>query len=153
MTKSIAQSLINDPSQPKPKDMAKNLAKEFFTNPSRGYGENLVVVFNKLRANEFSDPFQPAREPANFTSSSDNAAASRITPVALLYCNNYDHMMHVAKQSIKITHTHKEGVLGGLVQCIAIQQSLLSPPKDLNGINYVDQLIDKITPLEQEQDG
>jgi poly(ADP-ribose) glycohydrolase ARH3 len=36
--------------------------KEYFTEPRRGYGLQVVDVFHKLRAQKFENPFRPAKE-------------------------------------------------------------------------------------------
>lgn len=108
--------------------LARTLAKEFFTDPQRGYGENVIVVFNKLRASKFTDPYQPASEPANLTGSSDNGAAVRVMPLALAYWQQPERMLTEAYNATRLTHTHSEGLLGALLQCAALRLCLLQEP-------------------------
>lgn len=154
MTKCIAETLIEHPERLNTMKLAKSLTRNFLNDPTRGYNENLVVVFNKLRASKFSDPLGPARKPANYTNSSDNAAASRIAPLAMMFGNDYQTMIKMAKESIEITHTHREGVLGGLLQCITIQESLFCKTSDdLDATKFTEKLISKIASLEKEKEG
>lgn len=40
----------------------------------------------------------------------------RIAPVAVFYRDNYENMIEVARQTTLLTHTHRLGVNGALLQ-------------------------------------
>lgn len=40
----------------------------------------------------------------------------RIAPVAVYYRDNYERMIEVARQTTELTHTHRLGVNGALLQ-------------------------------------
>ncbi len=82
----------------------------------RGYGQHVVDVFEKLRAQKFADPFKPAKNQFNGTGSYGNGGAMRVSPVALFCHSDYDVMVHVAKRTAQITHTHALGVNGAILQ-------------------------------------
>lgn len=88
MMKSVAKCLIDKP----PVDynfMARLFVKEFFNEPRRGYGQGVVEVFHKLRANKFEDIYKPAAEQFFGLGSYGNGGAMRIAPIALHFHNNY----------------------------------------------------------------
>lgn len=47
----------------------------------------------------------------------------RIAPVAVFYRDNYENMIEVARQTTLLTHTHRLGVNGALLQVIYIQKN------------------------------
>ncbi|EGI59450.1 Poly(ADP-ribose) glycohydrolase ARH3 [Acromyrmex echinatior] len=100
-------------------DVAKRFAKSYHERPDRGYGAGTVT------------------------------GAMRIAPVVLFSYNNYDKLLHHVKEVTEITHTHKLGINGAILQAIAIQQSLhLNPSEELNVSNFVDDLINKMDKIE-----
>lgn len=62
-------------------------------------------------------------------------------------------MIQAATNATKITHTHKLGVHGALLQSIAIHQSLhLDPEEKVDVQHFATQLIDKMKDLEKTSD-
>lgn len=47
----------------------------------------------------------------------------RIAPVAVFYRDNYENMIDVARQTTRLTHTHRLGVNGALLQVRYIQKN------------------------------
>lgn len=152
MTKCIAESLIEKKGFDGV-DLAKRFVREYFQDPRRGYGANVTSVFHKLKGSKFADPFGPAREQFDGLGSLGNGAAMRIAPVALFCYNNLDNLIDVAKKSSEITHTHKLGVNGAILQTLAIRKCLLLDPKDVLNVNkYTDELIEEMVEIEKDQD-
>ncbi|KAL3278900.1 hypothetical protein HHI36_016420 [Cryptolaemus montrouzieri] len=152
MTRSVAKALIDKP-EPDFKFLAKLFVKEYFLEPNRGYGQNVVSVFQKLRQNKFEDVFKPASEQFNGSGSLGNGGAMRIAPVALYYFDKYNIMIDVVTNATKITHTNPLGVNGALLQSIAIQECLLEPQGEkLNVHNFVKKLLDKMKVFEYEDE-
>ena len=56
---------------------------EYYSQPKRGYGMNVVDVFRALRDSKFEDVFLPAKLQFNGSGSYGNGAAMRIAPIAL----------------------------------------------------------------------
>lgn len=144
MTKCIAQSLVHQGCLDE-KDLARRYKKvetswcmvhltvflsllsvafrfvtEFYSDRKRAntYGQHVVEVFEKLRAQKFSDPTKPASEQFNGSGSYGNGGAMRVAPVALFCHSDYDVMLHVAKRVTQITHTHPLGVNGAILQVL-----------------------------------
>ncbi|XP_008201508.1 ADP-ribosylhydrolase ARH3 isoform X1 [Tribolium castaneum] len=152
MMKEVAKTLIDKP-EIDYKHMAKLFVKEYFSEPHRGYGQNVVEVFNKLRKTKFEDIYKPAKEQFNGSGSFGNGGAMRIAPVALYFHDNYDAMINVAKQSTEITHTNSLGVHGAVLQCIAVHQALSHDPKTaITPKDFCDELTKKIKVVESEND-
>lgn len=97
-------------------DVCFRFVREFFNDPRRGYGSNVIDVFYKLRGQKFKDPFGPAKEQFDGSGSLGNGGAMRVAPIALFYCNNYDELINISKQSAYITHTNKLGYDGAVLQ-------------------------------------
>ena len=93
---------------------------EYFSDPKYGvglgYGAHVVNVFRKLRARNFEDPFGPAKEQFNGSGSYGNGGAMRVAPLALFCHSDYKELIHLVQQSAEITHTHKLGYNGTILQ-------------------------------------
>lgn len=155
MTKSVAKCLIDKPAVDF-KCLARLFVKEYFSEPRRGYGQNVVEVFSKLRGSKFEDIYKPAREQFSGRGSYGNGGAMRVAPMALYFHNNYKGMIEAATHATEITHTHKLGINGALLQCIALQQTLLTDPVDKIDVEqFTNQLIDKMKVIEatHEEEG
>jgi len=90
--------------------------KEYFTDPRRGYGYHVVDIFHKLRAQKFEDPFGPAKEQFDGAGSYGNGGAMRVAPLALFCHSDYKELVNLVQQSAEITHTHKQGYNGTILQ-------------------------------------
>ena len=90
--------------------------KEYFTDPRRGYGHQVVDVFHKLRSQKFEDPFGPAKEQFDGSGSYGNGGAMRVAPLALFYHSDYKELINFVQRSAEITHTHKQGYNGTILQ-------------------------------------
>ncbi|KAG8225774.1 hypothetical protein J437_LFUL005733 [Ladona fulva] len=153
MTKCVAESLINQ-EKLDVKDLAKRFVKEYFNQPRRGYGANVVEVFAKLRATKCEDPFAPAKEQFGGSGSYGNGGAMRIAPIPLFFRGlDTKALAELARQSAEITHTNVNGYNGAILQCLAIQQSLwLNPKQPLNTGIFLEELLKKMQEFEKEDD-
>ncbi|CAG9765032.1 unnamed protein product [Ceutorhynchus assimilis] len=148
MMKSVAKFLIDKP-EPDFKYLAKLFVTEFFKEPRRGYGSNVMDVFEKLRNTKYEDIYRPSNEQFNGLGSYGNGGAMRIAPIPLYFYDKYENMLNVARESTKITHSNLLGINGALLQCIAIHQAFLiesDKPVDVDG--FCKGLVEKIRPIE-----
>lgn len=153
MTICVAESLIGK-KEFDDKDLVKRFVAEFYREPKRGYGANILDVFHKLKVQRFEDIWRPAKEQFDGSGSFGNGGAMRIAPVALYFHNNYKEMLNVAKKSTELTHTNRLGVNGALLQCVAVHQSLfLNPVKPLDIKEFTNNLITKVDEIEKENPG
>ncbi|KOX68946.1 Poly(ADP-ribose) glycohydrolase ARH3 [Melipona quadrifasciata] len=153
MTYSLAKSLI-DRKELDVVDVAKKFVKRYYQEPNRGYGMGVVTVFQKLRGNKFTDVSSPAEEQFNGQGSWGNGGAMRVAPVALFSYENYDKLLDTVRRVTRITHTHKVGIDGAILQATAIYQSLrLDPSQELNVVNFIDDLTCKMDPIEKDEEG
>ncbi|KAG5896276.1 hypothetical protein JTB14_033573 [Gonioctena quinquepunctata] len=155
MMKSVAKFLIDKP-EPDYKFLAKLFVNEYYKEPRRGYGENVVDVFRKLKNSKYVDVFQPASEQFLGSGSYGNGGAMRIAPIPLFYHNDYKSILDVASNATKITHTNILGVNGALLQAIAIQQALEQNPQEkIDPKRFCLELyikMKKIEKIEEEED-
>ncbi|KAL7290293.1 hypothetical protein TKK_0015993 [Trichogramma kaykai] len=153
MTKSVAESLIEKKDLDL-KDLAMKFVKSYYLEPNRGYGSGVVTVFQKLRGSKFADVLLPAKEQFNGGGSFGNGAAMRVAPISMFCYNNYDKLIELAQKQSLLTHTHKIGVDGAILQAMAIQQSLhIHPEEQFNVIEFVDQLLNKMKFVEIDEEG
>lgn len=79
----------------------------------------------------------------------------RVSPVAL-FCHKKtsDEVVQMAKDSAVITHTHKQGVDGTVLQALAVHAALLMDPEHpLSTSDFVSNLIDKMKAIEVDEEG
>ncbi|CAH1405504.1 unnamed protein product [Nezara viridula] len=140
------------------RDIANRFVTNYFREPNRGYGESVVTVFKKLRqilnssnrSNSETDVWKPAQQQFNGSGSLGNGGAMRIAPVALYCYSDYKLLLSTAEKCTKLTHTHKLGVNGALLQALAVQQSLMvdsSQPLDVDC--FINDLMAKMTEVEK----
>lgn len=152
MTKSVIKCLCDKPAVDF-NCMARFFVKEYFSEPNRGYGANVVEVFQKLRNKKFEDIYKPAKEQFGGSGSYGNGAAMRIAPIALYFYNDEKAMLHAATKCAEITHANPLGVHGALLQSLAIRESfLLSPGEKIDVEQFCTNLIEKMKKIEIEDD-
>ena len=126
MARQIAVTFIEKKSL-EPGELARNFTKEYFRQNWRGYGGSVVDVFDKLRKNDFADPFKPASEQFGGSGSFGNGAGMRGHPVALAGCGQSERDLVTTAQSVaRLTHSHHLGVMGGVLQSLAVYHALHS---------------------------
>ena len=75
----------------------------FRSQPPRGYGASVGIVFQKLLAQESTDDvFTPAAEQFEGTGSYGNGSAMRVYPVALFYHKNQHEIEKVRPSTKKL---------------------------------------------------
>lgn len=149
MTKSVAKFLIENSAE-EYNVLAKLFVTEYFKEPKRGYGQNVVEVFHKLKNSQYTDIYKPASEQFWGSGSYGNGGAMRIAPVALYYYDDLDKMIEVATNCTKITHTNIFGINGALLQCLAIHQSFQLNTKDtIDPVKFCNEMISKIKVIEK----
>lgn len=148
MTRCVALSLIEKKGFVA-EDMAKRFVKEYFAEPRRGYGGNVVMVFMGLRATKFRDVFAPAALQFDGRGSYGNGGAMRAAPIAL-FCHNSSEqeLVDTAKNMALITHANKMGYNGTILQCLAVHEALQTT-RELDGVKFIDKLIEKMRIVEQ----
>jgi poly(ADP-ribose) glycohydrolase ARH3 len=114
------------------KCLAEKFTEEFFAEPDRGYGANVVTVFKELAESHYSDPIGPAKRQFNGSGSYGNGAAMRVHPVSLFCCNeDSDVVAKSAFDSSLVTHSHPDAVNGAILQAYAVHLALhdTQPPE------------------------
>uniref|UniRef100_A0A6B2E662 ADP-ribosylhydrolase ARH3 n=1 Tax=Phlebotomus kandelakii TaxID=1109342 RepID=A0A6B2E662_9DIPT len=151
MTISVAQELIETRGVNQEK-LAKRFVQRYFVSPNRGYGNGVIELFNKFRSSRFQNIEQLARDQFSVRGSFGNGAAMRVSPVALFCVGSESEMVELVRKQAHITHSHKLGVNGAILQAIAIHQSLhLNPMKPIDTQNFVEELMRKMKPIEKDE--
>jgi len=152
MMKSVAKFLIDKP-EPDFKFLAKLFVTEFFKEPRRGYGQNVVDVFEKIRNSKYENIFKPASEQFDGSGSYGNGGAMRIAPIALYFYDNYENMLSVATEATKITHTNLLAINGALLQCIAINEAFkINSSSAIDYKEFCSRLLSKIKAIEESDE-
>ncbi|CAG7730214.1 unnamed protein product, partial [Allacma fusca] len=101
----------------------------------RSYGSHVHTVFQKLKATNFTDAFQPASDQFNGQGSLGNGSGMRVAPIALFTIGDPDptQLVDITINVSRITHTHPEGVVGGIFQALAVRQGLLFGSRKSSG--------------------
>lgn len=104
--------------------MAATLADGYLREPWRGYGAGPPQVFKELDSGVPWD--RAARTLFGGDGSYGNGAAMRVAPVAIHCYPSRHRAAEMAHQQAAITHTHKEGLDGAVVQAVAVTAALAS---------------------------
>lgn len=149
MTKSVAKTLI-DKQEVDQKELSKNFVEQYFKEPNRDYGGGVIQVFDKLKENNCEDILTPAQEQFNGTGSYGNGGAMRISPIPIFYCKDSDDVViEMTKKTVEITHTHKLGMNGAVLQALAIHMAVqMNPEEKLNVQEFVSKLKEKMEKVE-----
>lgn len=156
MSKSVAESFIEQKSF-NAVDLATRFTLEYFKQPRIGYGNTVIDIFQTWNESGFDDPFEPATRQFNGCGSLGNGAAMRIAPVALFgFFMTDEQLIDLVRKTSSLTHTHPHGINGAILQCLAInlglkmihEESVISP-KDFNPEQFLDNLIEKMKPIEE----
>lgn len=151
MARSVARSLIVKKDLDS-RDMARRFTEEFFKEPNRGYGSSIGTVFKLLSESNYEDPFDPAKKQFDGIGSYGNGGAMRISPAAL-FANkrsyDFSKLKELTETITRITHSHAQAIQGAVLQCYAVELALRTEKLDTD--EFVDDLIDKMKPLEEER--
>lgn len=95
MALSVCQSLLHN-NHFNPVHMATCFAKQYQKEMDRGYGKEIVNIFDAWNNEAVTEDnvFQPSLQQFNGTGSYGNGAAMRVAPVAL-FSNNYQQCIDV----------------------------------------------------------
>ncbi|XP_077992279.1 ADP-ribosylhydrolase ARH3-like [Glandiceps talaboti] len=151
MARSVAESLIKNRGYDA-KDMAQRFAEEYKREPHRGYGANVITVFDKLLDPSLEDVYKPARDQFDGSGSYGNGGAMRVVPVALFAYHDFEEMVKLAKKTTLLTHFHRHGYNGAILQCAAVHLALHHDDKSpLDANEFLDKLIEYMDEIEGER--
>jgi len=134
MARQVALSLIEGKGTLDIPDLANKFQSEFYFESSRGYGQSVVEVFQKLKnliekskeGNETlteESCLQPAKEQFGGSGSFGNGAAMRVHPVALA-ASHLKETKVLASRQAHLTHSHPDAVDGATLQAAAVHFAL-----------------------------
>jgi poly(ADP-ribose) glycohydrolase ARH3 len=150
MMKGVLESLCANKGKFNGPDMAKTFVNNF--DHTRGYGPGAITVLMKIKDGEPWD--KPAKEAFYGEGSLGNGAAMRIGPIGLLYHDDQAKLIEIADQIARITHTHRLGRQGAILQACAVALAIKSDPRDFDPHEYVEKLKGiphKLSPVYQKK--
>ena len=108
-------------------DMATRFTKEYFRDMNRGYGGGVLQVFNTWANSgiNYKNVFTPSVNQFDGKGSYGNGGAMRVAPVALR-ASSSDDCVSMARESARLTHSHRSGYNGAVLQSLAVYKSLNS---------------------------
>lgn len=105
---------IGEINQPK---LAQEFAKRFIADPGRGYGGGAVELLKRIHAEE--DWETVSRSLFGGSGSFGNGGAMRVAPLGAWFADDVSEMIHQAKLSAEVTHSHHEGQVGAIAIALA----------------------------------
>ncbi|CAH1783581.1 unnamed protein product, partial [Owenia fusiformis] len=149
MARQVAMSLIENQGFDA-SSMAKRFSEEYFEEPWRGYGGNVINVFQQLKDLNYKDPFKPSQEQFGGSGSYGNGGAMRIAPAALFsYNSDIEELNALSRNITMLTHSNINGINGAILESSAIYLALHQPadePLDVN--KYIGILLEIMKKLE-----
>lgn len=94
--------------------LVESLAKHF--DPDRSYGEGVALLLNQVRD---GGRWRPLAKAIFRTGNYGNTVASRVPPVGAYFAEDLDAVVHEARLSAEVTHTHPEGIAGAVAVALA----------------------------------
>lgn len=76
----------------------------------------------------------------------------RVAPISLFFSKNFDQLVEMAKKSAEVTHTHRYGMDGAVVQAVAIFQCLETSSSTMDVKDFIVKLIEKVSAVESKSD-
>ncbi|XP_064630376.1 ADP-ribosylhydrolase ARH3-like [Lineus longissimus] len=151
MARSVAASLVEKRSFCA-ENMAARFQEEYFAEPFRGYGGNVLTVFAALRDQTYQDVYEAASRQFGGQGSYGNGGAMRIAPAALFgynYDGDEDDLQDLAENITRLTHSHRDAINGAILQCYAVHLALhLDNSQTLNRHKFIDKLISLMSRIE-----
>ncbi|MFX0125781.1 MAG: ADP-ribosylglycohydrolase family protein [Candidatus Hodarchaeota archaeon] len=136
MMKGVLESICANKGKFNGPDLAKTFVQNF--DHTRGYGPSTISVLMKIKD---GDPWdKPAKEAFYGEGSLGNGAAMRICPIGLLYHNDQKKLIEVTDQISMITHTHRLGRQGAILQACAVALAVESDPRNFEPHDFVEKL-------------
>lgn len=144
MIRCVAESLLHKGKYDQV-DLAQRFADEY-----QGTDKN-ENVFKMLRAWKYIDVYRPAQEAFEGKGSNFNGAAVRTPPIAMFYYGDTDKVIEVARDSSRLTHAHRNGYNGAVLQCAAVHHALmLDASQKFDAQAFVDAMIEIMDKVEAE---
>lgn len=150
MMKGVLESICTNKGQFNGPDMANTFVRNF--DHTRGYGSGAVSVLMKIKDGAPWD--KPAKEAFYGEGSLGNGAAMRICPVGLLYHNDQEKLIEITDQISMITHTHRLGRQGAILQACAVALAVESDPRNFEPHEFIEKLKkipQKLSPVYQKK--
>lgn len=106
------------------KTFGERLVENF--NPSRGYGPGSTQVIRAIERGEAWD--KPARKLFGGEGSYGNGSSMRAAPAGLFCYDDLENLRSFARDCSRITHTHRLGVEGSILQTAAVALATRQDP-------------------------
>ena len=122
-----------------PEDIGDTFAKNFYSEPWRGYASGPPTIFSMVRNSKLSY-VDAARTLFGGSGSYGNGATMRIVPVGLFFSNS-DQIYEKAAASAEVTHAHSVGKDGAAIQAMAIALAFnMRPGDDFDPLEFIEKL-------------
>ncbi|MFX1283051.1 MAG: ADP-ribosylglycohydrolase family protein [Promethearchaeota archaeon] len=136
MMRGVLESICANKGEFNGPDMAGTFVHNF--DHTRGYGPSTISVLMKIKD---GDPWdKPAKEAFYGEGSLGNGAAMRICPIGLLYHTDKKKLVEITDQISMITHSHRLGRQGAILQAYAVALAVESDPRDFEPHDFIEQL-------------
>ncbi|RYG62616.1 ADP-ribosylglycohydrolase family protein, partial [bacterium] len=118
-----------------PQALATGFCRRYLSDPQRGYGGAMHDLLPQLR---FGDWESRAGALFNGTGSFGNGAAMRSAPIGAYFADSPSDAARHAANASKVTHSHLEGVAGGVAIAMA---ACFAADTAINGAELIERVI------------
>lgn len=148
MTKSICSSLLHC-NKFDSVDMANRFTKSFFNDKNRGYGGGVRDVFSSWANNgiNYENVYLPSTNQFDGSGSYGNGGAMRVAPVAM-FATSLEACVDIAKQSATLTHSHRTGYNGTILQSLAVYKALYTE-HNITWKTFLQELVEEMNKVEE----
>jgi poly(ADP-ribose) glycohydrolase ARH3 len=115
--------------------MAERLVKDYEREPWRRYSATATRVFRMMRHGRKG--FGMLDRDIYPEGSFGNSAATRVSPVGLLYHDDPRSLRDVAYHCASITHSHDLALEGAVLQACAVALAVHANPDDVNAVEFL----------------
>lgn len=120
--------------------MAWTFIRNYEEEPWRGYAAGPPKVFKLIRSG--ARWYEASRKLFGEAGSFGNGAAMRVAPVSLLYFDDPETLMEVARSQSIITHAHELGIEGAVLQAYALALAVrASGSRGINPHEFLEELL------------
>lgn len=121
------------------KCFAEKLVENF--DPSRGYGPGSTQVIKSIKGGKPWD--EPAKEIFGGEGSYGNGSSMRVAPIGLFAHNQLEDLRSLAERSSRVTHVHRLGVEGAILQASSVALATgKTPSPELNAMDFLENVRD-----------
>jgi len=142
----IAEALIENNGKLDASDLAWRFVEAYEKEPWRGYGPGPPRIFKLIKRGDGPLELDKKLYPGG---SFGNGGAMRITPIGLLFYDDFDELRNAVADACKPTHNHPLAIEGALLEAASIAKAVrLEPLSEIDSRDFVEELMSEVAESE-----